>query len=358
MAPDECDSSDENTRSFTTTNVLLGYASKEPTDDGFSHLGGYPTWLDDTSAPSAELARCKTCNSMMTLLLQLNGDLPEKFHGHERKFPGTSSQNPFATSKTSQSPNSNPFAAQSQSSTLSPFSSLASKPAQTPSSDLPTTFAEKARISSPPREPAAKEPWPPQSSLPSPYPAYYLDADYEALDPDPPSSSSKNGIDIDTEGSGSKDDDKDAFESTIDKTFQKFADRLAQNPEQVLRYEFGGVPLLYSKTDTVGRLISNHHSTLPASSKVTTKLYADGAARVLHCPNCSAPRVFELQLVPQAIAELEAEEEGLDGMEWGTIIMYVCAKDCGARGVKDGEVGWLEEWTGVQWEEDAKTGRN
>ena len=34
------DSSDEDIGTFTTTNVLLGYASKEPTDDSFSQLGG------------------------------------------------------------------------------------------------------------------------------------------------------------------------------------------------------------------------------------------------------------------------------------------------------------------------------
>lgn len=40
MAPNDSDSSDE--ENFTTTNVLLGYASKKPTDDTFSQLGGYP----------------------------------------------------------------------------------------------------------------------------------------------------------------------------------------------------------------------------------------------------------------------------------------------------------------------------
>lgn len=42
MPSKDSDSSDEETGSFTTTNVLLGYASKEPTDDAFSQLGGYP----------------------------------------------------------------------------------------------------------------------------------------------------------------------------------------------------------------------------------------------------------------------------------------------------------------------------
>lgn len=42
MPPSDNESSDDETDAFTTTNVLLGYASKEPTDDLFSQLGGYP----------------------------------------------------------------------------------------------------------------------------------------------------------------------------------------------------------------------------------------------------------------------------------------------------------------------------
>lgn len=42
MAPNEDDSSDSDIGDYTTTNVLLGYASKEPADDSFSQLGGYP----------------------------------------------------------------------------------------------------------------------------------------------------------------------------------------------------------------------------------------------------------------------------------------------------------------------------
>lgn len=42
MAHNDSDSSDDNGGSFTATNVMLGYASGEPTDDNFSQLGGYP----------------------------------------------------------------------------------------------------------------------------------------------------------------------------------------------------------------------------------------------------------------------------------------------------------------------------
>ena len=163
-------------------------------------------------------------------------------------------------------------------------------------------------------------------------------------------------MDLDGGISGSKDDEKEAFESTIDKTFQRFADRLAQNPQQILRYEFGGSPLLYSKTDFVGKIFSHPLST-SANNRIQTISREGETSRIARCPNCTAPRVFELQLVPQAIAELEAEEDGLEGMEWGTVILGVCGNDCGERGVKYGELGWVEEWLGVQWEEDAKPGK-
>lgn len=42
MQQQTLDSSDEEPEQYTTTNVMLGYASKEPTEDAFSQLGGYP----------------------------------------------------------------------------------------------------------------------------------------------------------------------------------------------------------------------------------------------------------------------------------------------------------------------------
>jgi len=42
MAAYESDSSGAGLEDYMETNVLLGYASKEPTDDTISHLGGQP----------------------------------------------------------------------------------------------------------------------------------------------------------------------------------------------------------------------------------------------------------------------------------------------------------------------------
>jgi hypothetical protein len=48
------DSSDSEAESFTETSTLLGYASKEPTDDAISHLGGTPVRHHSTAKLSTE----------------------------------------------------------------------------------------------------------------------------------------------------------------------------------------------------------------------------------------------------------------------------------------------------------------
>jgi len=156
-------------------------------------------------------------------------------------------------------------------------------------------------------------------------------------------------------GGSSSAEDKQLFESSMDTTFQRFADRLAQNPEQVLRYEFGGAPLLYAADDAVGRLLDPHSRAAGSARVAVLGASAAGVSRAPRCAGCGAERAFEVQLVPHAITVLEEEEDvGLEGMDWGTVILGVCSKDCSADGCPPGEVSYLEEWVGVQWEELAK----
>lgn len=264
--------------------------------------------------------------------------------------------NPFATSTTSESM-PNPFGS------LPPPSTLAAKPAQKPTSNgLSESFASKlalnnnAQASQPRRSRPETEPWPSEHDFPTPYPLYHLDADYETLNASPSALPTTTQTDMaidndDNDGAprsggrsgGITTEDKEAFESALDKTFQRFADRLSQNPLQVLRYEFGGAPLLYSKADAVGKAL-----TAAACAREAGGTRGSGMAR---CGNCGAERVFELQLTPHAITELEVEEEGIDGMEWGTVILGVCSRDCVPLGVCADETGYVEEWVGVQWEE-------
>ncbi|KAL8650790.1 MAG: hypothetical protein Q9226_004995, partial [Calogaya cf. arnoldii] len=315
MALHDSDSSGEEDEQYATTNVMLGYASEEPTDDIFSHLGGTATWPDD-EAPSASLATCKTCNSIMALILQLNGDLPEYLPNHERKLyvftcrnkpcrrkPGAtrairgtkivpsaskpSSQNPalmqneplkpspptpnlgdsiFNTTSIRQvNPKTNPFSTSTSSKTTpntNPFSSamtakstpnsqqvpsINDSQTSSPQQDLPLheSFAQKARISTPTplSTPKPRSPWPSPSLLPQPYPSYHLDADYETLDAPSPKNSPSHNIpstsSLNQDPPATDEDDDPSYwlsgPAKADKTFLRFAARLAQNPEQVLR---------------------------------------------------------------------------------------------------------------------------
>lgn len=283
--------------------------------------------------------------------------------------PAEAGRNPFAA---------NPFAAAGAAAANNPFASpaagLAAKPPQQPAAGLAETFAQKASIADAGAEKKTTaptttktktpyEPWPTDpAQLPKPYPSYHLDADYETLAPEDPTALPANArLDPDMEepaeessggkGGGGK-EDKETFESLMDRAFQRFADRLAQNPEQVLRYEWRGQPLLYSAQDRVGKLLGvadEEDEGVESGGKVRT---SGGTPQGMpRCGNCGAERVFEVQLTPQAIVELEAEEMSLEGMEWGTIVVGVCARDCAEGGVEEGEVTYLEEWVGVQWEE-------
>lgn len=252
------------------------------------------------------------------------------FGGAAGANPFASSANPFSSS--SSSGNANPF-----SSPANPFSSQPAKP--TPSEEatttLPKSFAETLSLNAPPTsKPPPAEPWPAPDAQPKPYPTLYLDdAEFETLDPKPTGIPSNARVE-EADAPEPSILDREAFESAMDSTFQKFADRLAQNPDQVIRYEFAGTPLLYSKTDAVGEKLSK--STFPG------------------CGNCGGRRVFEVQLTPNAIAELEEDDLSLEGMEWGTVIVGVCEKDCSPRTAELGQAGYLEEWAGVQWEELTK----
>ncbi|KAJ4348350.1 uncharacterized protein N0V89_009724 [Didymosphaeria variabile] len=429
MPPVDSDSSDEG-EDYTETNTLLGYASQSASGDAISHLGGSPAWIDEKTAPSGALAKCRVCNGLLTLLLELNGDLPEHFPGHERRLyiwscrrktcrrkegsvrgirgvrfakgcskvaqkkmekkvvkqeepqpqlgeslfgvksvgntgaAANSFANPFSAGSNGAAP-VNPFA--SGGASAIPFASAQPLSKPTPgegkdvaSTTLPETFASKVRVSSPPpsAQPARPhEPWPAESEFPPAYPCYYLDAEYETLDaPSTPQIPANARMDVDVEGgySGGGKEDKEIFESSLDKTFQKFADRVGQNPEQVIRYEFQSKPLLYSDADAIGKLLAAHSEYGSSSNAKVTTAGSRGGSGMPRCQNCGAERVFEVQLTPHAITELEADETSIDGMEWGTIIFGTCSKDCKPSDVPEGEVGYVEDWIGVQWEEVAK----
>lgn len=394
------------------TNVTLGYATDDATGDDISHTGGHPTWLDSSTKPSGTLAKCSVCNERMSLLLQLQADLQKQFPNDERRLhvwccrkkqcsrkPGSvkairevrkakiarsiAEHIPRTQEKASPAPNLgnqlfgvpstqtsginfNPFSSSSTpQSNGNPFSDLAAKPPQrtvnsgNSSQPLSQTFADKLKISSESTKitnsESASVPWPAESEFPVPFPSFYLDAEAEYLEPTNPepssgSSNTQPRIEDTEDTAGSAAAEKDLYESPHDKTFDHFTRILAQNPEQVLRYEFRGVPLLYSSTDAVAThfVLPGHH----LHAKVKTSGPVKG---IPSCQYCGSARVFEMQLVPYLIYELEKDNEeamkldGGEGMEWGTVIVGTCGKNCGDD--KEGKVVFREEWVGVQWEE-------
>ncbi|KAJ5103742.1 hypothetical protein N7532_004271 [Penicillium argentinense] len=269
--------------------------------------------------------------------------------------------NPFSSKPGGSLSGANPFATP-QSTTPAP----APKPAlsQSETNALAESFADKVRLSTPgvensivpsaitkqtPESASTPKLWPAQSEFPAPYQNFFLDAEYETMSrastPTIPDNVQMEPMDEDG-GAGSA-DLKDTFESELDKAFMKFSTRLAHNPEQVLRYEYRGAPLLYSYADQVGKRLHPEGT----AAKVTTT----GRGSIPRCEYCGSERVFECQLTPHAISVLEDGREGVglgkddSGMEWGTIILGVCAKDCAPETMN--VTGWREEWAGVQWEE-------
>ncbi|EPS39149.1 hypothetical protein H072_7090 [Dactylellina haptotyla CBS 200.50] len=405
---------------YTTTTTLLGYAESTPSDDATSHLGGIPTWFDDSM--DSRLAKCLSCNNLMPLLLQLDGNLPDSPHHRRmlylfgcrskacRKKPGSirairgvkstgiappntqkeatpaepkkieadppkpksnmgdlifgssSSENPtnpFASSQANPFAKSNPFAKDEVSSLAKSFAQVASisvesKPAPAPAPEPEP--AEPALIGPP-------SPWPPATEIPQ-YPNFFLDASYEELEPDALTlqsqklaktikmdalddmdeditpSSSKKAATAAASSSSSKASKEKEFESVMNATFLHFQNITSQNPEQVLRYERKGTPLLYSRDDSIGKLLVSSQGSDISLSKLP------------RCSNCNKGKCFEVQLMPHTISVLEeGADAALDeGMVWGTIIVATCEADCAITGSEKGK--YVEEWVGVQWETD------
>lgn len=139
----------------------------------------------------------------------------------------------------------------------------------------------------------------------------------------------------------------------VDKQFKKFTERVECAPAQCVRYGFQGQPLFYSALQ-------------PQQQQAIAS----------RCPHCQGPRVFEFQLMPNilsilptteyatknsnAAAEISGKAKNIDaktvldswnvGMEFGTILVFVCQKDCHPGQTED--VNYVEEAVIVQYETD------
>ncbi|RCH79884.1 hypothetical protein CU098_000931, partial [Rhizopus stolonifer] len=142
--------------------------------------------------------------------------------------------------------------------------------------------------------------------------------------------------------------EKQSLPRGVDKQFKKFTERVEFAPAQCVRYDMNGQPLFYSAL------------TPQQQQKINTP-----------CPYCRGARVFEFQLMPNILSilptvEYASKEEKplpqqskdaksiLDswnvGMEFGTIMVFVCQKDCHRGSLED--VAYMEETAIIQYEMD------
>lgn len=114
-----------------------------------------------------------------------------------------------------------------------------------------------------------------------------------------------------------------------DDTFQKFQEIVGYNPAQILRYDIGGKPLYYAKT---------------------IKAFEDTVSNPNYNPQ--SRRIFEMQLMPKMILDLEETVSVETGMEWGSIFVFTDIENYIPKFDENG-VGYVEECVKVQWESKA-----
>lgn len=375
--------------------VLLGFVdipiskSEKPNiEDTF--IGGEPIWLDVNSPPPSELVLCRNCHDPMRLLLQTYAPLSDSIYDRliyifgcnkagcrrkegsirairairrnpddmksreieykkeeekERKKVSPKERKPLFSASTEVS--SNPFES-------NPFKSNCKKnpfaiPKDTAEDDSMNITASEYKNLIPKQlhKPATNH-----VKLPS-FKGSLVYIEDEILDPskqviDP----TLKNIKTSTNGSSKMDDSffnskelENIMKKVDDPTFRKFSDVISFNPTQVLRYQFGGIPLFYNVKDEAAHLFYDNRGKLLHTSKLPKPSYH---------PN--GHRVFELQLMPQAIIPLEKDSNIdilKDGMEWGTILVGCDSEDyVPDSSFDENYVAYVEEWCGVQWEEE------
>lgn len=151
------------------------------------------------------------------------------------------------------------------------------------------------------------------------------------------------------------------------------------------RYDLGGIPLPFAGDDLYKQLFplfSGNSGLVTVTKSVfnaqdpSTKRGYDPTS-IPSCPHCDSRRVFECQLMPnliniivpgstgsadgdsgatdeerkEAMRKLLKGEANGRSMEWGTILVFSCEKDCClGPGNKEKQDAWSEEVVLVHWD--------
>lgn len=336
------------------TSVKLGFAEKGVLQSDLSvhgnHIGGPPVWIEN-KAPAPTLLNCKVCDKTLELLAQLSCPLPDKDYdrvlyiltcidpncrrkeGSVRAIRGIESNEKVRqriAKEIEESRPENSLVPENPKIYDSLFSSGSSQTVSNPFGDISLTFQTKSELSAtnPPTDKMrsskinvrrtqgkflCKSLTVEEEYLELPNNEKQLkDMEIEQMDSD---------ADL-GQGAGKSSEISSAreLEARTDSAFAHFVEIVESNPEQVLRYERGLKPLLYSEKDGVAQKLKNLES-----------------------------KTLEVQLMPHLISELETQDMILDGMEWGSIFVATDKQDSLPK-LDDRGIGYIEEWVAVQWE--------
>ncbi|RKP37969.1 programmed cell death protein 2 [Dimargaris cristalligena] len=185
--------------------------------------------------------------------------------------------------------------------------------------------------------------------------------------------------------------ERDTLPEGMDKGLSVFLDRVSLWPDQCVRYDLGGTPLLYTHRDPITRTLYPpvtppsgsmlKQQPTPPHPSATTRKYS--TQNLPACQYCGTARVFECQIMPNTLLVLETERRARQqtasatssannsqklkksngmtaaqelppdlasqGMEWGTVLIFSCPNDC-HLGVDSTHSAFFQEYVVVQLE--------
>ncbi|PVU97904.1 hypothetical protein BB559_001855 [Furculomyces boomerangus] len=338
------------------TPILLGFpdglqSATDSLDPFISKLGGIPTWLQNNQAteiPTSEFAHCGNCNDLMILLFQIYAPLENS--------PFERVLYLWGCTKKSCMKNPNSFKAirgqyinkeYLRKLYPDPVPETSNKNSNSEPFDLPELTNKMEKISISPLEKQktkkillseSKKPWP--KILP------HTSELYEVQE----------------------------LPKGVDKYLQHFLYVVGQNPEQCIRYQFDGIPLVYTNQDNVSETLglctpttttqhipaandqkkgkktslkeNPHESNFDALSDSDDDhdIGLDGKPQIVEKKDIDESNPADTEsiknndtLVENSKKQLDYSEmikggeliESLDlGMEFGTVMVYVCKNDC------------------------------
>ncbi|KAI0305953.1 programmed cell death protein 2 [Multifurca ochricompacta] len=220
------------------------------------------------------------------------------------------------------------------------------------------------------------------------YPPQYLSTISEYIPPSeksPLDRAARAEADGDGADQGSHPWASEKYEKSMhtDHVFDRFNERTAYEAQQCVRYDLHGIPIPFASDDLYKQLFSL--SLEESGSTTVTKAVFNvqqplpfrgyNATSLPSCPHCGSRRIFECQLMPNLInmvgrsSNTEGDEIATDeqrkevvrkllkgepdgrGMEWGTILVFSCEKDCClGPGNEEKQDAWSEELVLVHWD--------